>query len=229
LARSIHIEPKIVKRNVNSYVHVMNRADASTGRRDPGATRRRDPGATRRRILDAVVALHEEVGPANTTISAVAERAGVQRLTVYRHFPDMAALVGACSAQWRGEHPLPDAAEWAGEADPARRTRAALGALYAYYERGERMLERVLEDESRLAELAAVMTEYHGWHRELVASLATGWGVAGEAQRRLRALASHAANFSTWRSLRREGLSTAAAAELMADCVAAIAGAERVG
>jgi AcrR family transcriptional regulator len=195
-----------------------------------GETRgRRDPRATKRRIVDAVVALHEEVGPANTTISAVAERAGVQRLTVYRHFADMAALVGACSAQWRGEHPLPDALQWAGETDPLRRTRRALGALYAYYERGERMLERVLEDEARLAELGPVMTEYHAWHRELVGSLATGWGVAGEVQRRVSALASHAANFWTWRSLRREGLVTAPAAELMADCIAAVAGAARDG
>src|SRR5918999_1011525 len=87
---------------------------------------------TRRRITEATVELHREVGPSNTTISAIAERAGVQRLTVYRHFPDEAALFGACSAHWRAEHPVPDPRPWAAIGDPEERLRTALGEIYAY-------------------------------------------------------------------------------------------------
>src|SRR5215210_5297504 len=88
---------------------------------------------TRRRITAATVELHREVGPANTTISAVAERAGVQRLTVYRHFPDERALLGACSAHWRAGHPAPDPSPWPPIEDPEDRLRTAIAAFYAYY------------------------------------------------------------------------------------------------
>lgn len=83
---------------------------------------------TRQRIVEATRALHEAVGPAATTITGIAERAGVQRLTVYRHFPDERALIGACSADWSADHPLPDPASWAGVADAKSRLRAALEA-----------------------------------------------------------------------------------------------------
>src|SRR6187401_2194671 len=87
---------------------------------------------TRRRITESAVALHEEVGPARTSISAVAERAGVRRSTVYRHFPDDEALFAACSSHFRAANPPPDPAAWAAMKDPARRTRIALGELYAF-------------------------------------------------------------------------------------------------
>ena len=89
---------------------------------------------TRRRIVDATVALHTSVGPARTTISDIAELAGVQRHTVYAHFPDERELFHACSAHWRGLHPLPDSRSWERTADPARRLRAALQEVYAWYE-----------------------------------------------------------------------------------------------
>src|SRR3954468_1997120 len=89
-------------------------------------------GETRRRITAATWGLHLEVGPAKTTISEIANRAGVQRLTVYNNFPDEASLLGACSAHYSGEHPPPDPGSWEGVRDPGRRTRAALGAIYAY-------------------------------------------------------------------------------------------------
>ena len=92
---------------------------------------------TRRRIVEAVVALHREIGPARTTIKAIAERAGVERLTVYRHFADEGALFAACDAHFRAETPPPDPAAWAEITDPAERLRAALLALYGYYRRGE--------------------------------------------------------------------------------------------
>ena len=87
---------------------------------------------TRRRITAATVELHREVGPAKTTISAIAERAGVQRLTVYRHFPDERTLLGACSAHWRAGHPAPDPSPWPAIRDPEERLRVALAAFYDY-------------------------------------------------------------------------------------------------
>ena len=93
---------------------------------------------TRRRITEATVELHRTVGPARTTISAVAQRAGVQRATVYRHFPTDGDLFAACSAHWIGLHPYPAPDAWAGIEDPEQRTLTALCELYAYYRRSSR-------------------------------------------------------------------------------------------
>src|SRR5215210_2676522 len=101
---------------------------------------------TRLRIIEAALALHGTLGPARTTISAIAERAGVRRATVYRHFPDERALFLGCSGAWRGRNPLPDPATWAAIADPAERLEAALAAIYAWYQRVEPMLTAVLRD-----------------------------------------------------------------------------------
>src|ERR671923_2992709 len=88
---------------------------------------------TRRRITESAVALHEELGPAQTSISAIAERAGVRRSTVYRHFPDEDALFAACSSHWRALNPPPDLAAWASIEDPDLRTLTAFRELYAFY------------------------------------------------------------------------------------------------
>src|SRR4051794_5578370 len=101
---------------------------------------------TRQRITEATVQLHREVGPARTTISAIAERAGVQRLTVYRHFPDARTLLGACSAHWRAGHPAPDPSGWPAIADPEERLRTAVAAFYAYYRGDEAMIAKVRRD-----------------------------------------------------------------------------------
>src|SRR5215210_2270102 len=102
---------------------------------------------TRRRITESAVALHEEVGPAQTSISAIAERAGVRRSTVYRHFPDEDALFAACSSHWRAANPPPDARAWSSIEDPAERMRTALRTLYAFYGRTEPMYASLLRDE----------------------------------------------------------------------------------
>ena len=174
---------------------------------------------TRERIVTAAVALHEEVGPAATTISAVAARAGVQRLTVYRHFPDAASLLAACWARWRGGHPLPDPGEWASETDPASRLEAALVGMYRYFAANERMLSRLLADEEAVDGLADLVARYHGDLREQAGALAAGWGVGTAAQRRVRAAVGHALRLSTWASLAAEGLTPAEAARLMTDLV----------
>src|SRR6266567_2621446 len=103
---------------------------------------------TRRRITESAVELHGTLGPSRTSISAVAERAGVRRSTVYRHFPDEAALFAACSAHWRAANPYPDQDAWARIENPDERLRVALGDLYAYYRRTEAMLDNLFRDET---------------------------------------------------------------------------------
>lgn len=178
---------------------------------------------TRQRIVEATRALHEEVGPAATTITAIAERAGVQRLTVYRHFPDDAALLRACSADWREDHPLPDPSDWTGLEDPVARLRRALEEMYRYFRRGAPMLESILRDQEEVPELAEVMTPWWEYLREVAGGLAAGWGVDGERQRMLRAAVGHALGFRTWQSLADEGLSEEDAMELMVSLVRNVA------
>jgi AcrR family transcriptional regulator len=180
--------------------------------------------ATRERIVRAVRELHEEVGPAATTVTAIAERAGVQRLTVYRHFPDEAALIGACAADWRVDHPLPDPRVWSGLAEPRLRLRTALERLYRYFRSGAPMLGRVLRDEAVVAPLAEVLRPWRSYMREVASGLAAGWGVELAGQRRVRAAVGHALRFGTWRSLSEEGLSEGEAAELMTRWVEVVAG-----
>ena len=179
----------------------------------------RNPEETRRRIARAAMELHQEVGPAATTITGIAERAGVQRLTVYRHFPDERAVIGACSALWEESHPLPDTARWAGMTDPAGRLRTALEEVYGYFRRGAPMLEKILRDEPEMPELVQQMVSYHAWFRELAGQLCAGWGADPDAQRLIRAAVVHAVDFRTWRSLSREGLEDGEVAAMLARLV----------
>ena len=112
---------------------------------------------TRERITEAAVELHGSLGPARTTISAIAQRADVQRATVYRHFPDEESLFAACSAHWRAQNEPPDLAGWAAIRDPAARLAVALTELYAWYARTQRMLELLIRD---LPLVPAVQTQF---------------------------------------------------------------------
>jgi AcrR family transcriptional regulator len=180
--------------------------------------------ATRRRITESAVALHEELGPVRTSISAVAERAGVRRSTIYRHFPDEAALFAACSSHWRAANPAPDLRAWAAIADPATRTEAALRDLYAFYDRTEDMYASLLHDEPVHATLRRHLRGFHDYLRAVEDSLMAGRGLRGGAARRTRAAIGHALAFPTWRSLTREqGLSDADAVRLMVRLVQAAA------
>jgi AcrR family transcriptional regulator len=171
---------------------------------------------TRRRIVEAIVALHREVGPARTTISAIAERAGVERLTVYRHFADDSAIFQACSAHFATEVPGPDPAGWAGIADPTERLRAALLAFYDYYRRAEDMLVHAHRDAPQLPALAAVLSPWDEFVDGVREGLLEGWKASGPARARLAAAVAHALRFETWRSLARaEALGDAEAADLM--------------
>jgi AcrR family transcriptional regulator len=180
---------------------------------------------TRLRITEAAVDLHGSVGPAKTTISAVAERAGVQRATVYRHFADEEALFGACSAHWLAQHPVPDIAEWAAIEDPSERLRTALDAIYAWYEAGEEMLERVVRDAPLVPALRTPVEARRLWLGVVVESVMRGRPERGRRRRRVDAALGHAVAFETWRSLVREqGLPAAEAVGLMAAMVEAAPG-----
>jgi AcrR family transcriptional regulator len=171
---------------------------------------------TRTRITESAVALHEELGPARTSISAVAERAGVRRSTVYRHFPDDESLFAACSSHWRAANPPPDPSAWPGIDDPAVRTEAALTELYAFYGRTEGMYASLLRDAPLVPIVERRLGDFHAYLHAIEDILMTGRGLRGRAARRTRAAVGHALAFGTWRSLTRdEGLGDADAVDLM--------------
>jgi AcrR family transcriptional regulator len=171
---------------------------------------------TRLRITESAVALHEQVGPARTSVSAIAEHAGVRRSTVYRHFPDEASLFAACSSHWRAANPPPDPARWAAIEDPAARLETALGELYAFYRRTEGMYTSLLRDEQLVAPVEKGLGDFRGYLRAIQDVLMAGRGLRGHAARRTRAAIGHAIAFPTWRSLTREqGLSDEDAVTLM--------------
>lgn len=177
--------------------------------------------ATRLRITEAAVDLHGSVGPARTTISAVAGRAGVQRATVYRHFPDETALFGACSAHWLAQNPLPDIAAWAGIEDPELRLRTALTELYSWFARGEEMLEKTIRDAPLVPAMAATMEGTRAWSEAAAKTIVRGRPERGRRRARVEAAVGHAITFPTWRSLVREQrLSQDEAVELMAGLAA---------
>jgi len=177
---------------------------------------------TRLRIAAAAVDLHGSIGPARTTISAVAERAGVQRATLYRHFPDDDALFAACSSHWMTLHPFPDLAAWAAVDDPDERLRTALRQLYEWYERGEDMLENTTRDVALVPALRPAMEAVDNWMQRAGDTIVVSRRERGARRRRVRAAVGHAMSFATWRSLvRDQRLSAAEAIELMTSLVAA--------
>lgn len=179
---------------------------------------------TRQRIVEAVYDLHGEIGPARTTIKAIAERAGVERLTVYRHFADEGEIFAACGAHFQAKLPPPDPAAWADVTDPQARLRAALLAFYDYYRRAGPNLSRALEDAVELPALAAVMAPFRRLVEGVRDDLQARWPVGDAARPRLAAAIGHALRLETWRSLAHgERLADAEAAELMVDFARAAA------
>jgi len=176
---------------------------------------------TRRRITETAVELHGTVGPAHTSISAIAERAGVQRSTVYRHFPDDAALFDACSSHWEAANPVPDMTAWLAIEDPDERLRMALVELYAYYRRTEQMMDNLHRDELTMPLVAERFARYRGYLAAVQDLLTNGRAARGRRRENVRAAVGHALAYTTWRSLTREqGLTDERAAALMCALVA---------
>jgi AcrR family transcriptional regulator len=215
--------------NVPSSVSVVNipvnRYDHRIMTRKYQLKRRAEQQArTRDRIVEAVMALHEELGPRNTTITAVAERAGVQRLTVYRHFPDEHALFQACTSRWLECNPPPAPQDWDGIAAPEARARAALGAVYAYYRRTEPMWSVSFRDESEVEALQGPMAAFREHLVLLRDDLLGAWRVDRARRRRLAISISHALEFATWRSLKDQGLRDGDIADLVVGWLRSAAG-----
>lgn len=172
--------------------------------------------ATRLRIVEATVHLHETVGALEATISAIAERAGVERLTVYRHFPDERALLTACTSHYLSLHAPPDPAQWAAISDPEVCLQTALLEIYAYHRLTEAMMNSAQRDmtiKPVLRELLTPLIEYWNNVRDL---LAGKYQVEGERYTLLRAAIGHAIDFVTWRSIvRQQGLEDAQAVAVM--------------
>ena len=177
---------------------------------------------TRRRITESTVELHGTVGPARTSVSAVAARAGVRRSTVYRHFPDEAALFEACSGHWMAKNPFPDVAAWAAVGDAQERLRRGLHELYAYYRRTETMMLNLHRDEEAVPAVTRLFAGFRAYLAGAQETLMAGRRVRGATGRKVRAAIGHALAFGTWRSLVREqGLDDRQAAELMCELVGA--------
>lgn len=183
--------------------------------------------ATRLRIIEAALALHGTIGPARTTISAIAERAGVRRATVYRHFPDERALLSGCSGTFLERNPPPDPATWASMPDPAARLAAALDAVYRWYERVEPMLTAVLRDAETMPIIKELQAGRLAYLADVEDGLAAGWGARGNAAKRLRATIGLALDFLAWRTLHERGLSRTDAIAVMSSAVRAAAASGR--
>ena len=186
-------------------------------------TRARTHVETRLRIVDAAVALYASAGPARTTISGIAARAGVQRLTVYRHFPDDRALLRAAWERWTSEHPLPDASPWSEIDDPAARMLLALAEIYAYFRVTEDMTAAIRRDLPELPVLQEVCAPLVAYWASARVILEEGWKLRGPRRTQLSAVIGHATEFGTWRSFARiQRLGDVEAAELMVRLACAV-------
>jgi AcrR family transcriptional regulator len=198
-------------------------SDETVPRRPYRKRRRAEQEAqTRLKITEAAVKLHGTVGPARTTISDIAAEAGVQRATVYRHFPDLESLFLSCSAHWASLNPPPDPASWTHVTDPDSRLREALTELYTWYGSAEPMLTNVVRDAPLVPATAQAGQRFQRYFQALHAALMSGRRTTGRARIRTAAAIGHALDFATWRSLTREqGLRSDEAVALMTALVGA--------
>lgn len=181
---------------------------------------------TRQRIIEAAVSLHLERGPAQTSINAIAERAGVNRVTIYRHFPDARTLLEACSAHARKIHPPPDLSGWRRIEDPRLRTEVGLTQLYDYFRRTESDWSNILRD-AEVSPLVKEMAEKRrlAYLRDARDALLAAWPNRPTRRPLLRAVLGLATDFRTWQTLcRREALDDRTAVALMVLLASAVGG-----
>jgi AcrR family transcriptional regulator len=190
----------------------------------PSGRRAARQAETRRRIVEATMRLHTTVGPGRTSISAVAAEAGVQRHTVYAHFPDESSLFRACSHLWMQLHPFPDVGAWAGVADPAARLPHALDELYAWYESAGEELAVVFDGSHGVAGMAENLAAWEEGLSAMTGVLMSGRPERGRARVRVRAAVRHALALDTWRGIGTpQGLRRAESVALATALVAAAA------
>jgi AcrR family transcriptional regulator len=183
--------------------------------------RRLQLDATRQRITEAAFELHGTVGPAQTSIKAVAERAGVQRHTVYHHFPDLGTLFRACTEHGLQATGIPTGEAWGAIEDPPARLRQALVELYAYYRANAQVLGNILRDLAMMVAIGGV-EPFLEHMTALFSELARGWSGDATTQRLRMAAIGHAMAYQTWRSLTDNGLSDTEAVDLMLRLVTAV-------
>jgi AcrR family transcriptional regulator len=200
---------------------------AKTGARKYRKRRRAEQERrTRERITEAAVRLHGTVGPARTSVSGVAKEAGVQRGTVYRHFPDEESLFAACSAHYWANNPMPDPGAWSSISDSEARLRHALNEMYAFFRRTEGMLEKTSRDAPLVDGMAKPAAAFRDYLNAAAAAITAGRPERGEARRRVQAAVGHAVAFPTWQSLvRQHGLEDFEAVAMMAALVESAGGA----
>jgi AcrR family transcriptional regulator len=177
---------------------------------------------TRERIAAATARLHQTVGPARTTVSGVAREAGVQRATVYRHFPTEESLYDACTAHYYARHPRPDVGAWETVRDPEARLRRALTEVYAYFAETEDMFDKTGRDRGKVPAMEKAVANFNAYFERAVATLRRGRRERGRPRARVAGAIGHALSFPTWQSLVRvNGLEPDEAVELMLGTVAA--------
>jgi AcrR family transcriptional regulator len=171
---------------------------------------------TARRIAEAAFGLHATIGPSNTTISAIAQKAGVQRLTVYRHYPDDLSLFRACVEHGLATLPLPDPAHWDDIKDPVERLSSGLSEMYAYYRRTEQVWTNILPDLPKIPALYQANEPTFERFGRIHASLSSGWALRARRMKLVSAAIWLAMQFPTWQALvRQQGLSDSEAVEVM--------------
>lgn len=178
---------------------------------------------TRQRIIEATLKLHQTLGPAHTSISAIAAEAGVQRHTVYSHFPEERDIYVACGGLFGQRNPLPPVEPWRDIEDPSTRIHRALLDVYGYFRRHERELWPIIRDMPLMPQL--VGRRFGPYRESVVVTVTAGWQLRGGRVKKVRALLDAALRFETWRALARDSaLSDAEAAATMAEAILCLAG-----
>jgi AcrR family transcriptional regulator len=181
-------------------------------------------GETRRRILEATASLHREVGPARTTVAEIARRAGVQRLTVYTHFPDDFELISACQAHFFDENPAPRLDDALSEPEPPARIGGVLTRMYAWYRASERDFATVLQDRGTVPALDRVLQfAMDEPQAQLADALAAGFSLAEAERAAVTAMILLALDFWSWKRLSGQQLDDAAISTMMTTAIVAIA------
>jgi len=201
----------------------MSRETRPAGRKYELKKRAEDMADTHLRITEAAIELHGTVGPSRTTLTAVAKKAGVERRTLYRHFPTEGDLFVACSTHYFGANPWPDLDSWRAIRDPRKRLEQALDELYAYYERTAPMLSNVLRDAELVDYARDAVVPFRAFLENATNVLVSGRPARGRRRQVLLGAVRHAIAFSTWHSLTTNGIARTEAVTIVEALVEAAA------